>query len=398
VKPPYVSLSALAENTGSHTTSALSEGVVLENGLDIRPTAIQWLWRDWLAVGKLHVLAGSPGQGKTTLMLSMVAVVTRGGAWPDGSACRRGRAIIWSGEDDVEDTLAPRLISMGADMSCVYFVRGTRVGDDTTAFDPARDLEQLTSAARRIGDVVLVGVDPLVSVVAGDSHKNSEVRRSLQPLVDLASNLDVAVIGISHFAKGGKGKDPTERVVGSVAFGAVARLVMVAAKVRGLEGEDRRVLARSKSNIGPEDGGFEYSLEQIELADHPGVFASRVVWGRVVSGSASDLLAHAESHSDADVGNRAHVVESLRQLLANGSQSVAEIRDQTTDMGFAFRTVQRAADQLGVKRHKDGMRGGWHWSLSNTPIRVEDAEGANALRLSSSGSSVAPSAEDGEVL
>ena len=86
-----------------------------------------------------------------------------------------------------------------------------------------------------------------------------------------------AVLGITHFSKGGQGTDPAQRVVGSVAFTAVARVVLVAAKVQSEDGEDRRILARSKSNIGPDDGGFEYRLEQREPL--PGLFASCVAWG-----------------------------------------------------------------------------------------------------------------------
>ena len=243
------------------------DGVVLLRGSDVKPEPVTWLWRDWLAVGKLHVLAGAPGQGKTTIALAMAATITSGGRWPDGSPCAPANVLIWSGEDDPADTLVPRLLAMGADLKRVYFVSGTRVAGELQLFDPARDLVLLTAQAERIGSVALLVVDPVVSTVAGDSHKNGEVRRALQPLVDLAATLRVAVLGISHFTKGSAGRDPVERVTGSIAFGAVARIVMCAAKVNGKDGSEaeRRILARAKSNIGPDDGGFEYSIEQTEV-------------------------------------------------------------------------------------------------------------------------------------
>ena len=114
-------------------------------------------------------------------------------------------------------------------------------------------------------------VDPVVSAVAGDSHNNTEVRRALQPLVDLANRIGAAVIGISHFSKGGQGSDPASRVIGSIAFTAVARVVLVAAKVKGDDGEQRRIFARSKSNIGSDAGGFEYEINQQEIM--PGIQA-----------------------------------------------------------------------------------------------------------------------------
>lgn len=232
--------------------AAMEDGVILTCAASLKPEPVSWLWRDWLALGKFHVLAGAPGQGKTTIALAFAAAVTSGGRWPDNSQCPVGNVLMWSGEDDPADTLLPRLLAMGADPARVFFVTGARVGRDVVPFDPARDMAQLLAKAERIGDVRLLIVDPVVSAVAGDSHKNTEVRRALQPLVDLGAALGAAVLGISHFSKGSAGRDPTERVVGSMAFGAVARVVLCAAKVKGSGGDDdRRLLVRSKSNIGP---------------------------------------------------------------------------------------------------------------------------------------------------
>src|SRR6476469_8713390 len=105
-------------------TPALSDGVVLTNGADLTPQPVSWLWRYWLALGKLHILAGAPGQGKTTIAIDMAATVTSGGRWPDGSRCDAGHVLIWSGEDDPADTLLPRLIAAGADKSRIHFVSG----------------------------------------------------------------------------------------------------------------------------------------------------------------------------------------------------------------------------------------------------------------------------------
>jgi putative DNA primase/helicase len=188
----------------------------------------------------VHVLGGAPGAGKTTIALSLASTVTRGGAWPDGSHCpSRGRVLIWSGEDDPKDTLVPRLITAGADLARASFVGDIREDGKARSFDPAKDIEPLREAIRRAGGVDLLIVDPVVSAVAGDSHKNTEVRRALQPLVDLASALGTAVIGITHFSKGTGGRDPVERLNGSLAFGAIARVVMVAEE-RGGGRQERR--------------------------------------------------------------------------------------------------------------------------------------------------------------
>ncbi len=340
-----------------------NDGVILVNGADLNPVPVAWLWKYWLALKKLHILAGAPGQGKTTIAVSVAATVTIGGRFPDGSRCDAGNVLIWSGEDDPADTLLPRLIAAGADKTRVFFVAGSRIDGEVTTFDPARDLIQLVDAAKLIGGIRLLIVDPVVSAVAGDSNKNAEVRRALQPLVDLANSLDCAVLGISHFSKGGQGQDPTQRVVGSVAFAAVARVVWVAAKVRCEDGQDgdRRILARSKSNIGPDDGGFEYQLEQIEAL--PGIDASRVAWGCPVQGSARELLT--DPAEELDHSPKEDAAAFLRDLLASGPAPVKTVQAEAKDAGHAWATVRRASDSLAVIKKKGGMADGWYWQLPN---------------------------------
>ncbi len=337
----------------------MANGVVLVNGADLTPQPVAWLWRDWLALGKLHILAGAPGQGKTTLALAMAATVTCGGRWPDGSRCERGHVLMWSGEDDPADTLLPRLLAAGADKTRVHFVSGTRTNGELAPFDPAYDMVQLEEQASRIGNVRLIVVDPVVSAVTGDSHKNTEVRRALQPLVDLASNLGAALLGISHFSKSGQGQDPASRVVGSIAFTAVARVVLVAAKVKGDDGKDRRILARGKSNIGPDDGGFEYSFAQVQAL--PGITASRIEWGALVEGSARELLT--DPAEETEEGNaKDSAADFLREVLKGDVVPVKDIEAEAKEAGFAWRTIRRASDSLGVLK-KRGAENRWYWSL-----------------------------------
>lgn len=335
--------------------------VTIVRGSDLNPKPIAWLWRDWLALGKLHILAGAPGQGKTTIAMDFAAIVSAGRPWPDGANCKPGRVLIWSGEDDPSDTLIPRLIAAGGDPSKVYFVTGAHVRGEVASFDPARDLVQLTRQAEEIGDVRLLIADPVVTAVTGDSHKNTEVRRGLQPLVDLANSLNAAVLGVTHFSKGSGGRDPTERVTGSVAFGAVARVVLVAAKVKSENGQDRRILARSKSNIGPDDGGFEYGLEQAEASAD--ISASRVAWGRSIAGAAKDLLIEpGQESTDFGASAKEAAVDFLRAMLGTPAL-VSAVRAESGAAGHSWATIRRASAVLKVVRKKSGMTGGWEWSL-----------------------------------
>lgn len=362
-------LNATAAKLRREVESHDDDGVVLVNGGDLKPEPIRWLWKDWLALGKLHILAGPPGHGKTTLALAMVATITRGGRWPDGTRCSPGNVVIWSGEDDPADTLIPRLLAMGADVSRVDFVKGTRIGGKVEPFDPARDLVNLTEAAERIGDVRLVMVDPVSSAVGGDSHKNTEVRRALQPIVDLAACMGAAAIGISHFAKGSSGRDPVDRVVGSVAFGAVARVVLVASKTTGEDGTERRVLARAKSNIGPDEGGFDYRIEQVPLDGYPEIIASRITWGSPIQGTARELLAQPDDDSD-DSGDAARW---LRELLSDGPMRAKDVQRHADEAGFNWRKVQRAMRKAGVtSRRLEGFPSPTEWHLVTHATVVPD--------------------------
>ena len=104
------------------------------------------------------------------------------------------------------------IYTAGADLSKLHFVGDTTANYELRAFDPATDMQSLMIKAATIPDLALLIIDPIVNAVAGDSHKNGEVRRALQPVVDFGEKLNCAVLGITHFSKGGQGKEPLERV------------------------------------------------------------------------------------------------------------------------------------------------------------------------------------------
>lgn len=342
--------------------------VALVKGSTISPEAINWLWPGWLAAGKMHVLGGAPGTGKTTIALAFAATVSTGGCWPDGTRATSKNTIIWSGEDDPKDTLAPRLIAAGADMARCFFVGDVLDGGKSRAFDPAKDISPLADAIRKAGGASLIIVDPIVSAVAGDSHKNAETRRSLQPLVDLAVSVGAALVGVTHFSKGTAGRDPTERITGSLAFGALARVVLVAAKVPG-EDEDeppKRVLMRAKSNIGSDEGGFEYGLRQVDLNGYSGLSASMVEWIAPIEGVARDVLQEGEGKTgDRDSGAVTAAAAFLRALLASGPMAASAAEAEATGSGLSIASLRRAKKVLGVIVQRKGFGPGSEcfWSL-----------------------------------
>jgi len=343
----------------------------LTRATDVIVRPITWLWDQWLAKGKLTILGGAGGTGKTTLALGLATAITTGSRFPDGSLCKQiGNVLVWSSEDDPDDVLVPRLMAMGADLSRVYFVSGLTEGDQKRAFDPSTDIETLGTQVEQIGGVSLLLVDPIVSAVANDMNKANDVCRSLQPIVDFANQYQCAIIGISHLGKGTQGKDPTERILGSQAFSALARMVWLT--VTNKETGDR-VLVRSKSNISKTDGGFGYAVEQVEIVG--GIATSRVVWKDPVDGNASEILNEYESIDDGDEKSELKDAERyLLELLESENVPAKKVQSDSKNAGFTWATIRRASKSIGVKKIKSGMDGGWYWSFPRATQNHEDAQ------------------------
>jgi putative DNA primase/helicase len=347
--------------------------VILRRGSDVTPAPIDWIWPGWLAAGKLHLIGGAPGTGKTTVAVSLAATLSAGGRWPDGSRATAGDVVVWSGEDDNADTLNPRLRAAGADLDRIFTIDRVIEKGTPHPFDPAHDLDALRASLESLDRVRLLIVDPIVSAVAGDSHRNAETRRSLQPLIDLANDLGCAILGVTHFSKGSSGREPLERITGSLAFGALARMVWVTAQQKEDESNpSRRLLLRAKSNIGPEGGGFVYDLRQEPLPDHPGIEASRAIWIEAIQGSARDLLAEVEAQ-DEDRSATSDAIEWLREALAAGPRSAREVQQEAKGAGIGEKPLRTARERLRIKPQKSGFDSGWVWAL---PKMSRPAEGA----------------------
>lgn len=344
---------------------------VLTPAANVVPQPISWLWDKWIARGKISILAGAGGCGKTTLALSLAAINSIGAAWPDGASSRGpGKTFIWSAEDDIEDTLTPRLIAAGADLNSVFFVSGRQnEHGELQPFNPARDFSLLHERAEQTGGVSLLLIDPIVSLVSGDMHRANDVRNALQQLVDFAARWNCSVLGITHLAKGAQLNSPADRIIGSQAFSALARTVLIATQQ---ECSTSRILVRAKSNIGPDHGGLRYEVEEIDLP--AGLTSTRVAWGETVNGSARELLADFELPDEGPRSQLQLATEFLREALADGPMPTTELEQAAEAAGLAWATVRRAQRRVAVAR-KNGAGGSWVWALRN-----EGDQGAQAAQ------------------
>ncbi len=350
---------AQANHGGSLTTRCLS---------DIEAKPVRWLWPGRIARGKLTIIAGNPGLGKSQITASIAAVVTKGGRWPvDGEQCRSGVVLFLSAEDDPADTLRPRLEAAGADLSRVHAVDGVIVrytGDGNQSkrsFSLQVDIEALGSKLAELGDVACVVIDPISAYLGDtDSHKNAEVRGLLAPLSELAARHDTAILGVSHLNKTA-GMQALMRVTGSLAFVAAARAAYLV--TADPHDKSRRLLLPMKNNLGPDATGLGFRIEGATISSPTGLLAtSHVVWEPEPVSMTADEVMQAESMSSVTSAMDG-AIEWLREILADGPMAASEVFDRSKAEGISKRTLQRASKALDVRKEKLAMVAGWSWSL-----------------------------------
>jgi hypothetical protein len=351
--------------------------LVVHCAAGIPPERVEFLWPNRIAIGKQSLLAGEAGLGKSQVTISMAATVTNGGSWP----CNEGTAPLGSvlflcAEDDAKDTIVPRLIAAVADLAKVFIVTAIRSDDgkDKRAFNLQSDLEHLENKIREIGDVRLVVIDPISSYLGPkvDSHVNAAVRGVLEPVGEMASRLRVAVVSVTHPPKG-TGITAINRFIGSIAFVAAARSAFMV--MRDANDPTRRLLLPVKNNLAPLGKGFGFRLEQHIVGDPGnGIVASAVAWETSpIDISADAALQAAEAQAGGGMSAGAEAEEFLRDTLFAGPIPQKEVKAAAEGTGISWATVRRAKTRLGIQASKDGMDGGWSWSLPKVLIRVEDA-------------------------
>jgi hypothetical protein len=372
----WAEVEALASKTEptKPTPAPIDGAPVVVRLSDVQPEPVAWLWPGRFALGKLTLIAGDPGLGKSFLTLDMASRVSTGAGWPDrrGERFAPGGVVLLSAEDAIADTIRPRLDAAGADVSRIVALEAIRsVGDNgrelARAFDLSRDLPALEAAIRSVEGCRLVVIDPVTAYLGGvDSHKNAEIRGLLAPLGAIAERHRVAVVAVTHLNKA-SGGPAIYRAMGSLAFAAAARAAWAVSKHK--DDPRRRLLLPIKNNIAPDTGGLAYRIEPLGVDGCPAL-----AWEPdPVNLSADDALA-------ADLGQGGGRTERddaagwLRDLLAHGPRPARDVERDARDAGHSIATVRRAKAAMGVVSRKPAFGGPWEWTLP-----AEDAHTPNML-------------------
>ena len=314
----------------------------------VEPEEVSWLWPSWLALGKLALVDGDPGLGKSAMTLDLAARVSSGKAFPDGAECEPAGVVLLSAEDGLADTIRPRLDAAGADTSKILALATVpdEDGHDRLLSIP-EDLALIEKGIRRVG-ARLVVVDPLMAFLSGEtnSHRDQDVRRALAPLAGLAERTGAAVLVVRHLNKAAA-NNPLYRGGGSIGIIGAARMAFVVGK--DPQDENRRVLASTKNNLAMPPQSLMFGLEEAESG------SVRVNWLGQSEVSAKDLLATPQDQEHADA--RSEAVEFLNEVLADGPVAASQVKEEAEDAGISERTLARAKKTLGVMSYREGETG-----------------------------------------
>lgn len=311
---------------------------------DVAPELVSWLWWPYIPKGKLTLLEGDPGVGKSWVALAIATAVSLGKGLPGEEAGEPANVLLASAEDGLGDTIRPRLDAMGADVARIHAVDGPLTLDDM-GFP---SLESAIAAVRP----ALVVLDPLVAYLgdALDIHRANETRHVMAALARLAETHGLALVAVRHLTKGGASK-PIYRGLGSIDFTAACRSVLLAG--HAAENPQEGGIVQIKSNLAPAGAAIGYELRD-------GGF----YWTGESALTAGDILA-------ADDGSGSSQLEEatafLQEELADGPVLAAQVLRNADGAGLKARTVNRAKPKLGVVTHRQGepgKRGGgrftWH--------------------------------------
>lgn len=346
----------------------MTEGATVISLSSVPAERVDWLWPGRIPAGKLVLVEGDPGMGKSTMTLDLAARLSSGTAWPDGAPSVPDEVLLMSAEDGLADTIVPRLEAANADLSMIHALTSVPLrGKDGTVQQllPSipRDIKYIEEAIKRF-DARLVIIDPLNAFLGSeiDSYKDQDVRRALTPLSKLAEATGCTFMLVRHLNKTG-GTNARYRGQGSIGIGAASRAQFVVAEHP--DDSDLRVFAPVKFNLGPMPPPLAF-----RLVDDPQHASAQLEWESApVQLTAEELLAPSNL-GPISRPSKNGAIPWLKEILSDGPVLSKEIYAEAEDAGYSVGQVRRAMKTVGVDTDKGQRRNGpWIMSLPESPTK-----------------------------
>lgn len=319
---------------------------------------LKWLWQNHFPLGKISIIAGDPDVGKSFLTMDIAARVSSGSTWPDGSGNEEGKVLIMTAEDDLEDTVKPRLRKNGAKMENVIALQTIKYTDEKKGEEKIKlpslidNLDLIRDEIQKY-DIRAVIIDPINAYLGGvNTHKDAEMRNKVfAPLKDMAEKENVAILCIMHLNKMDS-SNAKHRVSGSIGYVAASRATWLIANDN--ECDQRKLMVPVKFNLGPRPKGKSYKIITDD-SDMP-----FIEWeDGEIDITADELVGNKSSRSPA----RDKAIVFLETILSDGPVHQVKIEERAIDQGITERTLRRAKKEIDVKSRHDGEK--WVWYLEN---------------------------------
>jgi archaellum biogenesis ATPase FlaH len=307
---------------------------------NVRPTKVEWLWYPYIPFGKLTVLQGDPGDGKSTFMLNLAALLSRGADLPTGDPIRNPMTVIYQcAEDSLADTIKPRLIAAGADCTRIAYILDT---DIALTLDDERIEETIKSTGAR-----LFVIDPVQAYIPQDADMQSaqKMRGLMRRLAAVAENQNCAIVTIGHMSKANNKN--LYRGLGSIDIMAIARSVLMIS--RSTSDPTMRYMFAVKSSLAPEGEAIGFRLGT-ELGFQ---------WLGKCSYDRSDI----EESINIAKSKKELATRYLEEMLSESDQPTGDLLQRFHLLGIGERTVNSAKKEMDIKAYRKG--GKWFWHLNS---------------------------------
>jgi putative DNA primase/helicase len=347
--------------------------VTAVNAATVTPKPISWLWPERYPLGKLALNAGKPDCGKSLVTLDLAARVTTGNDWPDGSKNTIGpRSVLMAvAEDDLEDTVVPRLKAAGADLTKIHFIdkvktqdfaaeRDEDTGPQTRALQLAADVNKLKKAIEANPDVVLVIVDTITSFF-GDINTNADkdVRPVMDALTEAFRDCQATFLAIVHHNKKNDA-DAIQKILGASSLPGSVRVAYSFS--RNPDDKSEFFMARAKGNLTKNHGGMKYVIDEKEVG--PGIKAPYIKWMEEIEESANEI---AERDRDVDGRRELKQIDKARLFLPvameKGPRLARELYKEAEAEGISQKTLKTVRYEMNLQTIQKSD--GWYWFRNN---------------------------------